>query len=223
MRSAKLWALAAVLVIVVAGSAIAETGDKPAAGKHKAAGHRRGRPGMRFMRGLGGKRGETLNITDEQRDKIKAIIKDNLGDLKGNFKDALGDKEKMAELGKQLKAAWEKAKPQILAVLTDEQKKKLEELKADAKKRFAEFREKHKGKGPGKFLDLTDDQKAAMKALVAQLREAHKAGDKDKIKKLRAGFADILTEEQRAKLKEMRAKRRGQHKGKRGKHGEKDE
>lgn len=223
MRGAKLWALAAVLVIVVAGSAIAETGDKPAAGKLKAAGHRRGRPGMRLMRGLGGKRGEQLNITDEQREKIRTIIKDNLGDLKGKLKDARGDNEKMAELRKQRQAARKKARPQILAVLTDEQKKKLEELKADAKGGFAEFGEKRKGKGPGRFLDLTDDQKAVMKALVAQLREARKAGDRGKIKELRAGFADILTEEQLAKLKEMRAKRHGQHKGKRGKHGKKDE
>lgn len=77
--------------------------------------------------------------------------------------------------------------------MTDDQKAKMKEMK-----------EANKAKKEAIINDskLTEDQKKQ------QLKDLHKAGAKD--------MQGVLTDEQKAKMKEMKAKRKGERKGKKG-------
>jgi len=214
MKRLTVWLLAGLIVVgmlslgsLMPGLEKPALAEKPAGAEAKHAGRHGG--GGRFGL-LGTKMREELELTDEQVEKIKAIMKECFGDLRGKFKEAREDKEKFTALKENMEAAWKKAKAQIDEVLTAEQKAKIKEMREKGLKRFEEFKAKHKGehKGKGGFLplNLTEEQRGKVKALMAQIREAHKAGDTEKVKELRKKFADILTPEQKAKRAEMRKK-----------------
>jgi Spy/CpxP family protein refolding chaperone len=141
-----------------------------------------------------------LNLTDDQRAKIKAIREQEK-------KDLAAAPDKAAKM-KVRKDAREKFK----AVLTDEQRKQLAEKFAVAR------RHKMMGKIADK-LGLTDEQKAQIKTIMQQARkDAQAAPDKAaKVKVMQAAREKIrttvLTEEQRKKAEEMRARFKEHRKG----------
>lgn len=122
-------------------------------------------PGMHFGMRHGGGRGmmmglRQLNLTDEQKAKVKEIIEANratmepirdamranhekLAAMKGTFDEAAVTPvaTEQGNLMAQMIVARQKVKSEIFAILTDEQKAKAEQLQQQMKERFR--------KGPG--------------------------------------------------------------------------
>ena len=79
---------------------------------------------------------EKLNLTDEQRAKLKPILKDQAQQLKAIHDDtSLSPEQKHAKM----KAIHESLHEQINAVLTPEQQVKFKEMKQEAKEKHKEM------------------------------------------------------------------------------------
>jgi len=149
-----------------------------------AGGARRAVAGMRALGALG-----RLDLTQEQKDAVKKIT----DEAKAAAEKAEGQEAK----DKIRKDAWEKVKS---TVLTEEQRKKLQEMK--------------KGRAEGMFgkLKLTDEQNTQIKAIMDKAREeAKKAeGREAKGKILREAHEkivkEVLTDKQREQLEEWKKK-----------------
>ena len=138
-------------------------GRGPRGGYGQERGHFGGRPGM-GEGGLGlfflGRMGQRLNLTEEQKEQIKAIIETNKEDetcrekiheaMKAlNEAAAEGKEAEIIAAGKALGEAFTQqalkradTMKQVKAVLTEEQLAQLEELKTEMKERMQQWREK---------------------------------------------------------------------------------
>lgn len=154
---------------------------------------RRGGPGMGGHAPLGpmGRVADALELTDEQKAEIRAIMDE------------------------EMPAAREKVEARVNGVLTAEQQEKLAALKAERPERPGKGR-KHGMRGPGGHapggpgarlermadaLELTDDQKSQMREILDRAREEHRAEMQEKID-------SVLTPEQQARAEELREQRR---------------
>lgn len=176
---------------------------------HGKDGMKHGRHGMDFKK---------LNLTQEQKDKMKSINDDfhsKMTDLKKQeatitVKDY---KEKMKVLGKN-------RHEQMQGVLTQQQKDQLVKMKADAKKQHAEMAQKRMEKMKT-ALQLSDDQSAKIKTLRADTKQKIKSIREDKsltdeqkkqqviatFKKQHDEMNSLLTPEQVKKMEDMKPKR----------------
>lgn len=152
----------------------------------------RGGPGMMgqgpHQMGLMGRLGEELGLTDEQKAEIRGI---------------------MAE---EMPAARQRIEERVAGVLTAEQQSKLEELKEDrpAMTRRGKGRGMRGPGGPGhpgarlarmaEALELTDDQKTAVREIFTEARQQKRDEVQEKINAL-------LTPEQQEKMEELRQDR----------------
>lgn len=151
-----------------------------------------------------------LDLTDEQKEKIKPILESTREELRKSAEGA--------------KSALQKSKDEIKAVLTDEQKGKLEKMKENIggavggfmRANGPEIRERVQDAGQEialrmalGSLDLTDEQRGKLKSLqddVKQKREAIEAEMKPKMeelkKEVKSKLEATLTDEQKTQLKE---------------------
>lgn len=70
-----------------------------------------------------------LGLKDKQKDESKDTLANLQKEAQGLFRGAAGDREKMAEAFKKMQDLNKKAQEKITKVLTDEQQKKLKEMK----------------------------------------------------------------------------------------------
>jgi Spy/CpxP family protein refolding chaperone len=70
-----------------------------------------------------------LGLKDKQVDEIKDALKTQQTEMQELFRGARGDREKAAEARKKMQELRKKTEAKITKVLTDEQKKKWEEMK----------------------------------------------------------------------------------------------
>jgi periplasmic protein CpxP/Spy len=147
-----------VLVVVVAGSifVIAQKAHRGDHGQFGAMGGHRGMMGM-ALRGL--------NLTDDQKAKVKDILSANRGNVEPLMQQARDNRKQLAALGtdgnfdqakvealasqqadimSKMIVNREKVKAQIFAILTDEQKAKAAEMRQKMEQRFKD----RQGKNP---------------------------------------------------------------------------
>lgn len=195
-KSVILMIIAALFIALIASSmVIAAQGEKAACGKG--------------MKGMGSKMAAELNLTDNQKAQIKAII----GQYQPQFKAIRESNATPDEKRASMKELRTEMKAKINAVLTPEQQAKAKQLWQE-----------HKGmRGKGmqafKALNLTDAQKAQIKSIrdgsrsqIQAIKQNTNLSDADKKaqiqairKSTREQVMSVLTPEQRAKLQEMRA------------------
>lgn len=157
-----------------------------------------------------------LELTDEQKEKITPILENTRAELRKSAEGA--------------KSALQKSKDEIKAVLSDEQKGKLEKMKENIggaiggfmRANGPEIRERVQDAGQEialraalGSLDLTDEQRGKLKELqddVKQRREAIEAEMKPKMeelkKEVKTKLEATLTDEQKSQLKERIEKMR---------------
>ncbi|WP_291726242.1 Spy/CpxP family protein refolding chaperone [Bernardetia sp.] len=168
---------------------------------------------------------EELDLSDAQVEQIKALHEKKREEMKKLRSEA---KEENEERRAKMKAHHKEMKAEIDKILTPEQRKKAEALRAehkDPEKRAEKRLEKLKSE-----LSLTDAQASKVKsALVTKmtkmqaLKEA--AGEervnKDERKALHTAFENelksILSDEQFKKYEEIKAEKKGKHKHKKHK------
>jgi Spy/CpxP family protein refolding chaperone len=154
---------------------------------------------------------QELNLTDTQKTQIKEIIQKTQKDVKA-VQDGTGTKQAKQKDIRDLRL---KSREEIMKVLTDEQKTKYETLTKQVKP----------NKNPSvlsfaKQLNLTKYQKSQIKDFMAKARKDIKAIQdgsdtadvkKTKIKAIREesqkATMNILTDEQKKKLKELQDKK----------------
>ena len=180
------------------------------------------------FRGRRGGRGGlfgALELTDAQKEEFKALREQNRAEMQ-KFRDS-GERptqEQMEQIRQTHRQAFE-------SILSDEQRTKLEELKAnrpqwDGERGFG----KGMGMRPGRrggwrgrgavfgALELTDDQKEQFKVLreehraeMQKFRDSGERPTQEEMEQIRQAhrrvFESILSDEQRAKLEELRANR----------------
>ncbi len=158
-------------------------------------------PGMKGQgppqRGLLGRLGEELELTDEQKEQIQAI---------------------MAE---EMPAARERIEERVAEVLTSDQQSKLEQLKEEhpamvGKGRGRGMRGPGGPGGPGarlermaEALELTDDQQDAIREIIAEDRQEKRSEVQEKID-------GVLTPEQQEKMEDLHEERRARMTERRG-------
>jgi len=154
---------------------------------------RRGRPGAMMLRAI-----RRLDLTEDQ----KAATRKILDSAKAQARKA----DDPGQKGEIMRAAFEKIRKEVL---TDEQRKKLDEMR------------ERRDRGPRggllglRGLDLTDEQteqiqaihkEAREKAEAAETRQARREIRREAIKKI---VEEVLTDEQRQKLRDRREQRGG--------------
>ena len=126
-RFALLGLLSLSTIVAVGRPVLAADGDgaKPEK-KERPAGARGGqRGGGPLMKAL-----QSLNLTDDQKEKIKPILKDQAEQAKAIRDDATTDRKAK---GEKMKAIMDETIAKIKPILTDEQNKKLDEALAKAR------------------------------------------------------------------------------------------
>lgn len=168
------------------------------------------------------KMAEHLELTDEQRAEIRAIMEDGQTQAIEVFEGA--EAGERGEVRKQLHAIRKDARQQIKQVLTDEQVEKAKELREQRRQE----RPKRMMERLDARLDLDKTQEAQVEAIISearddirQLRERAKDGErsramfrkhKQQVGEILKGAADdieaVLDEEQTAEFQELREQMR---------------
>jgi len=175
MNRIAVFAIAALMSVGLAGGAWGA--DQPASAPASKPAMRH--PGFRLV-------GKVLNLTDDQKTKIKGILKAAHADA-----GQVADKDAKRAIWK---AAFENIRKNVL---TDDQRVKLQQL--------------HQRRENIKALNLTDGQKARIREIVKTAHaDADKAAGKDAKKAIwKAAFdkvkSDVLTDAQRQQLAQMKA------------------
>ena len=164
-----------------------------------------------------------LNLSDDQKAKMKSINQDfrnQMTELKKNENITVKDfKSKMTTLRKDHKAKMQ-------SVLTAEQKTQIEKMKIERKSK-AEGRMKEHADKLKTELGLTADQSTRLEKMRADVRtqmqairdnkSLDEAAKKEQMKKLRQDqktkMESILTAEQNEKMKQLHSERKGKGKG----------
>ena len=127
------WSMLTILVLLVAGLTFAQTSQQsqaPTPDKH-AGMHHNGESADQHLQMLS----EKLNLTDDQKAKLKPILQDQLQQMKTVREDtSLSEEQKQAKM----KSIHESLHNQINAVLTPEQQAKFKQM-------MQEHMENHKG------------------------------------------------------------------------------
>jgi periplasmic protein CpxP/Spy len=133
------WSILTILVLLAAGLTFAQTSQEsqaPAPDKH-AGMHHQGESADQHMQMLS----EKLNLTDDQKAKIKPVFQDQMQQMKAVREDSsLSEEQRRAKM----KSIHESFHDQVNAVLTPEQQAKFKEMRQ-------EQMEKHKGAKDGKM------------------------------------------------------------------------
>jgi len=196
----------AILAALTFGCAVAFAAPAPDSNSpaHRNRGPAAQRPAREFMQELS----EKLNLTDAQKAAVKAIIVNEANEIKAVHQDSsLSNEQKQAKI----KEIRDNSREKINALLTPEQQKKFAEMKGEAgnKNRLAMLTEK---------LNLTDEQKAAIKPILAtevndikavlQDNSLSKEQKQSKISGIREAsnkkINTFLTPEQQAKLAQLK-------------------
>ncbi len=161
---------------------------------------------------------EQLGLTDEQQ----KALEDLRAAQKAEAEAIRNSDAERSDIRKQMKAAREKYRDALMALLTDEQKAKFEEIRANHGSRRGGFKGRKGPRAGGGHLigqlDLTEDQqqalenlKAAQKTEVEAIRnsDAERSDIREQMKAAREKFQDelmaLLTDEQKAKYEELKA------------------
>lgn len=164
---------------------------------------------------------QELSLTDEQKEQVDAAFKEMMTKTKAvKSNSSLSEEEKRAEL-KEIKKAH---KESLESILTEDQMKKLEELKSERKEnvKSPEMQAKRETERMVKELDLSESQElqvAELNLKVAQKIEAIKKDDtmdpkqkrefiKGNMDDKRKTLSTILSEDQLEKYDEMMAERK---------------
>ena len=161
-----------------------------------------------------GRAAETLELTDEQKAQIKDFVTKANKEVEEVKLDYAGASRQ--ELAGALRGVYEDLKQNILSVLTDAQKPKFEQA--------ANQRGGGQGGRGGNMmaamqqLDLSDEQKTKIRTIIQDsreqmqtLRQDGNGGDRQAMREkyrtlmeqTRTKVNDVLTDEQKAKLKEL--------------------
>lgn len=157
--------LCVVLALVVTAFAQQPQGPPPDRGtRPEGMGRRSGMAGRERMRGPGAHdlRGvlRELNLTDAQKEQVRATIQRNMEGTKAQREELrqLAEKRRQGALTTEEEARAKTLRDQLfnsmkgrhadlLAILTPEQKARLEEIEKTRKERRKEMRERHKDRG----------------------------------------------------------------------------
>lgn len=201
----------------------------PAAGAHEKPERGKGKFGDRIgaMKLLPGDAADKLKLSDEQKEKLAKIEKDFAEKIKEGFeknRDAIkkafedGDRDAARKAMEEVRKAGEKIRDEfqekLAGVLTDEQKKKFEEIKKDAP-RFGPGRNGDRPSGDRPSGDRPSGDRPSGTAgpgqvLPRPLQDELKLTDeqKEKLAKIQkdteAKLMELLTEEQKKKLEELK-------------------
>ncbi|MCC7350243.1 MAG: hypothetical protein IT446_06710 [Phycisphaerales bacterium] len=101
-------------------------------GEKGAKGDRQGPPPMleRLRHAL-----DQLNLTDDQKQKVKTVLDETRDKLKALHEESAGDRQAMQEKGRKI---IENAREQIISILTPEQKEKLKEMRKERRLRHGD-------------------------------------------------------------------------------------
>jgi len=164
---------------------------------------------------------EKLNLTDEQKAAIRPILVSEAGDIKAVRQDSSQSAEQKQAKIQEIR---DKGREKINAILTPEQQKKFAEMKGpegrgrdEVQNRLAMLSER---------LNLTDEQKTAIKPILAAEANDIKAVTQDKslsreqkqskIAAIRETSSKeinkVLTPEQQAKLADLKKERQNRNK-----------
>ena len=133
------WSILTILMLLAAGLMFAQTSqESQAPTPHKHAGmHHNGESVDQHLQMLS----EKLNLTDDQKAKLKPVLQDQMQQMKAVREDSsLSQEQKHAKM----KSIHESLDDQINAVLTPEQQAKFKQMRQ-------EQMEKHKGMKEGKM------------------------------------------------------------------------
>ena len=161
---------------------------------------------------------QELNLTEAQKTQLKAQKEASKAQLEAIKNDASLTEQQRAE---KAKAIHQDQRNKMQALLTSEQKLKLEESRKASQARGKEMGEKRKQ--AYKDLNLSTEQSAklkakreaskvkidAIKANSSLTEEQKKAQVKEVMKSSKADMKNILTEEQFKKLQEMKKQKHG--------------
>ena len=131
------WSILTILILLAAGLTFAQPSQEsqaPTPNKH--AGMQRGESADQHLQMLS----EKLNLTDDQKTKLKPMLQDQMQQMKAVREDSsLSEEQKRAKM----KSIHESLHEQINAVLTPEQQAKFKQMRQ-------EQMQKHKGMEEGK-------------------------------------------------------------------------
>ena len=134
------WSILTILVLLAAGLTFAQTSQEPQTStpdKHAGMRHHNGESADQHLQMLS----EKLNLTDDQKAKLKPILQDQMQQMKAVRDDSsLSQEQRRAKM----KSIHESFHDQINAVLTPEQQAKFKQM-------GQEQMEKHKGMKEGKM------------------------------------------------------------------------
>jgi len=133
------WSILIILIVLAAGLSLAQTSQEsqaPAAEKH-AGMHHNGESVDQHLQMLS----DRLNLTDDQKAKLKPILQDQMQQMKAVHEDSSLSREQKRD---KLKSIHESFGDQIKAVLTPEQQTKFKQMRQ-------EQMEKHKAMNEGKM------------------------------------------------------------------------
>ena len=125
------WSILAILVLSAAGVTLAQTSPQASTPDKHAGMHQKGEGVEQHLQMLS----EKLNLTDDQKAKLKPILQDQMQQMKAVREDSsLSEDQKRAKM----KSIHESLHDQINAVLTPEQQAKFKQMQHDEMEKHKE-------------------------------------------------------------------------------------
>lgn len=125
------WSILAILVLSAAGVTFAQTSPQASTADKHAGMHQKGESAEQHLQMLS----EKLNLTDDQKAKLKPILQDQMQQMKAVREDSsLSEDQKRAKM----KSIHESLHDQINAVLTPEQQAKFKQMQRDEMEKHKE-------------------------------------------------------------------------------------
>ena len=129
-----------------------------------------------------------LSLSEEQDSELDQILGDTQRDIE--------------TLGRSIRAAHDRSRERVMAILTDEQKKKLDELVANERQKRSEAESEKTVKTYAKLLELTPEQTVAFRAAVlegkAKRRDSYGRGKHGDHEQFRAQLRQVRDEQNKA-------------------------
>jgi periplasmic protein CpxP/Spy len=125
------WSILIILVLSAAGVTFAQTSPQASTSDKHAGMHQKGESAEQHLQMLS----EKLNLTDDQKTKLKPILQDQLQQMKAVREDSsLSEDQRRAKM----KSIHESLHDQINAVLTPEQQAKFKQMQHDEMEKHKE-------------------------------------------------------------------------------------
>ncbi|HEX2662221.1 MAG TPA: hypothetical protein VHM93_05270 [Candidatus Acidoferrum sp.] len=125
------WSILAILVLSAAGATFAQTSPQASTADKHAQMHQKGESAEQHLQMLSDK----LNLTDDQKAKLKPILQDQMQQMKAVREDSsLSEDQKRTKM----KSIHESLHDQINAVLTPEQQAKFKQMQHDQMEKHKE-------------------------------------------------------------------------------------